>query len=148
MGTLNPLKSCSQDLLNLRGPPQNPPWAGFEGTSQIEKVLRKTSQRVRVPAKWSATGRAESQKTTKRLDTTCRVQPNPHWSLVLYSGVPHIRFPFGGEGSLWILGFGVPSKPNPSSGALKSALPGPREGSSILNAHLMVMSAAVIVWSH
>ncbi len=48
----------------------------------------------------------------------------------MYSGVPHIRFPFWGEGSLWILGFGVPSGPNPSSGVLKSTLPGPREGSS------------------
>ncbi len=27
----NPLRGFSQDLLNLRGPPQNPPWAGFEG---------------------------------------------------------------------------------------------------------------------
>ncbi len=26
----NPLKGFSQDLLNLRGPPQNPPKAGFE----------------------------------------------------------------------------------------------------------------------
>ena len=40
------------------------------------------------------------------------------------------------KGSLRILGFGVPSMPNPSSGALKSILPGPRERSSILNAHL------------
>ncbi len=47
------------------------------------------------------------------------------------------------------LRFGVPSRPNLSSGALKSALPGPREGSSILNSHLVVMSAAVPspVWS-
>ncbi len=61
-----------------------------------------------------------------------------------YSGGPHIRFPFwGGEGSLWILGLGVPSRPNPSSGAVKSTLPGPREGSLILNSHLVVMSAAV-----
>ncbi len=42
-----------------------------------------------------------------------------------YSGVPHTRFPFGGEGPLWILGFGAPSRPDPSSGALKSTLPGP-----------------------
>ena len=61
-----------------------------------------------------------------------------------YSGVPHTRFPFWGEGSLWILGLGVHSRPNPSSGAVKLTLPGPREGSSILNAHLVVMSAAVI----
>jgi hypothetical protein len=27
----NPLRGFSQDLLNLRGPPQNPPWAGLEG---------------------------------------------------------------------------------------------------------------------
>ncbi len=60
-----------------------------------------------------------------------------------YSGGPHIRFLFWGEGSLCVLGFGVPSRPNPSSGAVKSTLPGPREGSSILNAHLVVMSAAV-----
>ncbi len=26
----NPLRGFSQDLLNLGGPPQNPPWAGFE----------------------------------------------------------------------------------------------------------------------
>ncbi len=65
------------------------------------------------------------------------------WLVHRYSGGPQIRFFFGGEGSLWILGFGVPSRPNPSSGALKSTLPGPREGSSILNAHLVVMSAAV-----
>ena len=60
-----------------------------------------------------------------------------------YSGVPHTRFHFWGEGSLRILGFGVPSRPNPSSGALNSTLPGPREGTSILNAHLVVMSAVV-----
>ena len=41
-----------------------------------------------------------------------------------------------GKVSSRILGFGVPSMPNPSSGALKSILPGPRERSSILNAHL------------
>ncbi len=60
-----------------------------------------------------------------------------------YSGVPHIRFLFWGEGSLWILGFGVPSRPNPSSGVAKSTLPVPRERSSILNVDLVVMSAAV-----
>ncbi len=54
-------------------------------------------------------------------------------------------FPFWGESSLWILGSGVPSRPNPSSGALKSTLPGPWEGSSILNVDLVVMSAAVQV---
>ncbi len=27
----NPLRGFCQDLLNVRGPPQNPPWAGFEG---------------------------------------------------------------------------------------------------------------------
>ncbi len=48
-----------------------------------------------------------------------------------------------GGGSLWILGFGVPSRPIPSSGALKSTLPGPREGSSILNVDLVVVTAAV-----
>ncbi len=57
-----------------------------------------------------------------------------------YSGVLHIRFPIlGGMGSFWILGFGVPSRPNPSSGALKSTLPGPREGLSILNADLVAV---------
>ncbi len=50
---------------------------------------------------------------------------------------------FLGEGPLWIFGFGVPSRPNPSSGALKSTLPVPREGSSILNADLVVVTAAV-----
>ena len=60
-----------------------------------------------------------------------------------YSGVPHTRFLFWGERSLWILGFRVHSRPNPSSGALKSTLPGPREGSSILNVDLVVVSAAV-----
>ncbi len=44
----DPLRGFSQDLLNWRGSPQNQPWAGF---AQIEKVLRKTSQRVRVPAR-------------------------------------------------------------------------------------------------
>ena len=53
-----------------------------------------------------------------------------------YSGGPHIRFPFWGEGSLWILGFGVPSRPDPSSEAVKSTLPGSPEESSILNADL------------
>jgi hypothetical protein len=62
-----------------------------------------------------------------------------------YSGGPHIRFLFGGEGSLWILGFGVPSRPNASSGPLKSTLPGPREGSSILNIDLVIVTAAVTV---
>ena len=72
--------------------------------------------------------------------------PLPHPpAMSKYSGGPHIRFPFWGEGSLWILGFGVPSRPNPLSGAVKSVVPGPREGSSILNAHLVVMSAAVFV---
>ena len=45
------------------------------------------------------------------------------------------------KGSLRILGFGVPSMPNPSSGALRSTLPGPRERSGILSAHLALMSA-------
>ena len=56
-----------------------------------------------------------------------------------------VSFFFGGgvEGSLWILSFGVPSRPNHSSRLLKSTLPGPREGSSILNAHLVVVTAAV-----
>ncbi len=36
-------------------------------------------------------------------------------------------------------------RPNPSSGALISTLPGPVEGSSILNVHLVVASAAVFV---
>ena len=44
---------------------------------------------------------------------------------------------------LRILGFGVPSMPNPSSGALRSTLPGPRERSGILSAHLALMSACV-----
>ena len=51
--------------------------------------------------------------------------------------------PFPVEGSLRILGSGAPLMRNPLSGALKSTLPGPREGSSILNVHLVVMSAAV-----
>ncbi len=74
-----------------------------------------------------------------------RVANTRGWLLggILYSGGPHIRFLCFGEGSLWILGFGVPSRPNPFSGALKSTLPGPGEGSSILNVHLVVMSAAV-----
>ncbi len=50
-----------------------------------------------------------------------------------------------GEGSLWILGFGVASRPNPASGVLKSTLPEPRDGSSILNVDLVVMTAAVLV---
>ncbi len=41
------------------------------------------------------------------------------------------------------LRFRGPLRRNPSSGALKSTLPGHREGSSILNSHLVVMSAAV-----
>ncbi len=53
-------------------------------------------------------------------------------------------FPFGGEGSLWILGFGASSRPNPSSGALKSTRPGLREGSSILNVDLVVVTAAAL----
>ncbi len=53
----------------------------------------------------------------------------------MYSGGPHISFPF--------LRFGVPSRPNPPSGSLKSTLPGPREGSSIINVDLVVVSAAV-----
>ncbi len=57
-----------------------------------------------------------------------------------------IGFPFLGEVSPWILGFGVPSKSNPSSGPLKSALPGPREGSMILNVDLVAMTAAVYPW--
>jgi hypothetical protein len=71
-----------------------------------------------------------------------------------YSGVLHIRFPFWGGRPPCILGFGVPSRPNSSSGAPKWTLPGPRKGSSILNAHLVVMSAAVVVdslkvvWMH
>jgi hypothetical protein len=52
------------------------------------------------------------------------------------------RFLFFGEGSLRILGFGGPSRSNPSSGLLKSTLPGPGEGPSILNAHLVVVTAA------
>ncbi len=60
-----------------------------------------------------------------------------------YSGGQHIRFPFGGEGSLWILGFGAPSTPNPPSRAVKSTLPGPWEGSSILNVDLVVVTAVV-----
>ncbi len=59
------------------------------------------------------------------------------------SGGPHRRFLFGGEGSLWILGLGAPSSPNPSSGHLKSTLPGPREGSSIKNVDLVIVTAAV-----
>ncbi len=58
---------------------------------------------------------------------------------------PTYKVPFLGDGSLWILGFGVPSKPNHSSGPLKSTLPGPREGSSILNVDLVVVTAAVPV---
>jgi hypothetical protein len=88
------------------------------------------------------TPEAAPQALTPR---TCPVF-DPDWSgtgTKTYRGVPHIRFRFRGEGSLWILGFKVPSRPNPLSGAVKSALPGPREGSSILNAHLVVMSAAV-----
>ncbi len=38
------------------------------------------------------------------------------------------------------LRFRGPLSRNPQYGALKSSLPGPREGSSILNAHLVVMS--------
>jgi hypothetical protein len=30
-GNPNPLRGFSPDLFNLRGPPQNPPLAGFEG---------------------------------------------------------------------------------------------------------------------
>jgi hypothetical protein len=62
-----------------------------------------------------------------------------------YSGGPHIRFPFWGEGPLWISGFGVLSRPNPSSGALKLTLPGPQEGASILNVDLVVVTTAVPV---
>ncbi len=36
-----------------------------------------------------------------------------------YSGGPHVRFPFGGEASLWILGFGAPFEANPASGTQK-----------------------------
>ncbi len=42
-----------------------------------------------------------------------------------YCGGPHISFPFFGGGSLWILASGVPSRPNLSSGAVKSTLSGP-----------------------
>jgi hypothetical protein len=51
------------------------------------------------------------------------------------------------EGSLWILGFGVRSRPHPSSGPLKSTLPGPREGSSILEVDFVVVTAAVFYQS-
>jgi hypothetical protein len=60
-----------------------------------------------------------------------------------YSGGPHTRFHEFWEGSLRILGSGVPLRRNPPSGALNSTLPGPREGSSILNVHLVVVTAAV-----
>ena len=56
-----------------------------------------------------------------------------------------IRLLFLGEGSLWILGSGVPSKAKRKSspGALKLALLGPRERSSIFNVDLVVVAAAV-----
>ncbi len=63
---------------------------------------------------------------------------------MLCSGGPHIRFPFLGGGVPLDLRFRSPSRPNPWSRAVKSTLPGPREGSSILNAHVVVMSAAVL----
>ncbi len=53
-------------------------------------------------------------------------------------------FLLGRKASLWILGFGVPSRRNPLSGPLKSTLPGPREGSSILNVDLVVVTASVV----
>jgi hypothetical protein len=50
---------------------------------------------------------------------------------------------FRGEVLLWILGFEAPSRQNPSSGAVKLTLLGPREGSSFLNDDLVVVTAAV-----
>ncbi len=62
---------------------------------------------------------------------------------VRYSGGPHIRFPFCGDRCLRISSSGAPLERNPWSGALKLTLPGPREGSSIVNVDLVVMAAAV-----
>ncbi len=57
---------------------------------------------------------------------------------------PTCKVSFFREGSLWILSFGVPSRPNPSSGGVNSTLLGPREGSSILNVDRAVVAAAVV----
>ena len=57
--------------------------------------------------------------------------------------VPTYKVSFFWEGSLWILAFGVPLRRNPSSGALKSTLPGPRVGPLILNVDPVVVTAAV-----
>ncbi len=61
----------------------------------------------------------------------------------MYSGGPHTRFHEFWEGPLLILGSGAPLRRNPLSGDLKWTLPGPREGSSILNTDLVVVTAAV-----
>ncbi len=62
---------------------------------------------------------------------------------VEYSGGPHTGIHEFWEVSLRILGSLAPLGWNPQSGALKSTLPGPRKGSSILNADLVVVIAAV-----
>ncbi len=61
----------------------------------------------------------------------------------MYSAVPHIRFLLQGGRVPLDLRFRGPLRPNPSSGPLKSTLPGPREGSSMLDVDLVVVTAAV-----
>ncbi len=62
---------------------------------------------------------------------------------VRYSGGPHISFPFGGEWVSLDLRFRGPLEAKSFARGLNSILPGPRKGSSTLNAHLMVVAAAV-----
>ena len=47
----NPLRGVSQDLLNLRGLPQNQPWAGFEEPLSNSEGLQKTYQMIMVLAR-------------------------------------------------------------------------------------------------
>ncbi len=56
---------------------------------------------------------------------------------------PTYKVSFLGGGVPLDLRFRAPLRRNPPSGALKS-IPGPREGSSILNLDLVVVTAAVI----
>jgi hypothetical protein len=50
----NPLRGFSQDLLKLRSPSKIRPGRVLRGTSQTEKVLRKSPQKVRVLAMGSS----------------------------------------------------------------------------------------------
>jgi hypothetical protein len=132
-------RACGPEIANLCGPllPQtslekvgaSPPafsngWCGRRGPLRPPNIddLR--------PGSLVAQPKGEVQRTPT------------HKNKQLLQRRPTYKVSFWGEGALWILGFGVPSRPNPWSGHRKSTLPGPREGSSILNADLVVVTAA------